>query len=55
MTFEYTSFSVMGQGDMKLIVYTPLDQDGTSGKLDALLATRKLSRTRSQSKHSFAK
>jgi len=55
MTFEYTSFSVMGQGDMKLIVYTPLDQDGISGKLDALLATRKLSRTRSQSKHSFAK
>jgi transcriptional regulator with XRE-family HTH domain len=38
MTFEYTSFAVMGQADMKLVVYTPLDADRTAEKLDALLA-----------------
>lgn len=38
MTFEYTSFAVTGQADMKLIVYTPLDSDQTAEKLDALLA-----------------
>jgi transcriptional regulator with XRE-family HTH domain len=37
MTFEYTSFEVTGQADMKLIVYTPLDRDHTAEKLDALL------------------
>ncbi len=41
MTFEYTSFAVMGQADMKLIVYTPLDRDETAEKLDALLAASK--------------
>jgi hypothetical protein len=29
----------MGQADMKLVVYTPLDADRTAEKLDALLAT----------------
>jgi transcriptional regulator with XRE-family HTH domain len=37
MTFEYTSFSVMNQADMKLVVYTPLDKDQTAEKLAALL------------------
>jgi transcriptional regulator with XRE-family HTH domain len=37
MTFEYTSFEVTGQADMKLVVYTPLDSDRTVEKLDALL------------------
>ena len=37
MNFEYTSFAVMGQADMKLIVYTPLATDRTAEKLDALL------------------
>jgi hypothetical protein len=38
MTFEYTSFEVTGETDMKLIVYTPLDGDDTVDKLAALLA-----------------
>ena len=38
MTFEYTSFSVMNQADMKLVVYTSLEKDQTAEKLDALLA-----------------
>jgi len=37
MTFEYTSFAVADQIDMKLIVYTPLDADHTAEKLDSLL------------------
>jgi len=37
MTFEYTSFEVTGQADMKLVVYTPLDSDCTIEKLGALL------------------
>jgi transcriptional regulator with XRE-family HTH domain len=37
MTFEYMSFAVTDQGDMKLIVYTPLTTDQTADKLDALL------------------
>jgi transcriptional regulator with XRE-family HTH domain len=37
MTFEYTSFEVTGQADMKLVVYTPLDSDCTVEKLGALL------------------
>ena len=37
MTFEYTSFEVTGQTDMKLVVYTPLDSDCTVEKLGALL------------------
>jgi transcriptional regulator with XRE-family HTH domain len=38
MTFEYTSFAVMGPADHKLIVYTPLAEDQTAEKLDVLLA-----------------
>jgi hypothetical protein len=48
MTFEYTSFDVAGQADMKLVVYTPLDKDHSVEKLDALLdgaATIKRRRT----------
>jgi transcriptional regulator with XRE-family HTH domain len=37
MTFEYTSFAVADQVDMKLIVYTPLDADRTAEKLEGLL------------------
>jgi transcriptional regulator with XRE-family HTH domain len=37
MTFEYTTFEVTGQADMKLVVYTPLDGDCTVEKLGALL------------------
>ena len=37
MVFEYTSFAVTGQADMKLIVYTPLERDQTVEKLKALL------------------
>ena len=37
MTFEYTSFAVTDQIDMKLIVYTPLEADRTVEKLDRLL------------------
>jgi transcriptional regulator with XRE-family HTH domain len=38
MEFEYSSFSVGDQPDMKLIVFTPLVQDGTARKLARLLA-----------------
>jgi transcriptional regulator with XRE-family HTH domain len=38
MEFEYSSFSVGDQPDMKLIVFTPLEIDGTDRKLARLLA-----------------
>jgi transcriptional regulator with XRE-family HTH domain len=38
MTFEFTSFAVADQADMKLTVYTPLAADRTTNKLDALLS-----------------
>jgi hypothetical protein len=37
MTFEYTSLEVTGQIDMKLVVYTPLENDDTAKKLSTLL------------------
>jgi len=38
MEFEYSSFHVGDQPDMKLIVFTPLEADGTTNKLLRLLA-----------------
>ncbi|AYG60326.1 helix-turn-helix transcriptional regulator [Rhizobium jaguaris] len=37
MTFEYTALAVIDRPDMKLVVYTPLDEDGTGEKLKTLL------------------
>ena len=37
MTFEYTSFAAAGPADVKLVVYTPLEDDQTVQKLEALL------------------
>lgn len=37
MVFEYSSFNVTGQADLKLIVYTPLAEARTVEKLEALL------------------
>ncbi|NQE49545.1 helix-turn-helix transcriptional regulator [Herbaspirillum rubrisubalbicans] len=37
MNFEYTSLAVSEQQDMKLIVYTPLDEDRTATKLQGLI------------------
>ena len=37
MDFEYMSFAVVDKIDMKLIVYTPLEENQTSEKLTALL------------------
>jgi transcriptional regulator with XRE-family HTH domain len=37
MVFEYTSFAVTDQPDMKLVVYTPLEEAQTVRKLEALL------------------
>jgi hypothetical protein len=37
MIFEYTSFAVSDQPEMKLVVYTPLDEERTAAKLAALL------------------
>lgn len=37
MTFEYTTLEITGQAGIKLIVYTPLDQDHTVEKLADLL------------------
>lgn len=38
MEFEYSSFGVSDRPDMKLIVFTPLEEDGTAEKLRLLLA-----------------
>ncbi len=40
MLFEYSSFGVGDQPDMKLIVFTPLVDEGTARKLDRLLRDR---------------
>jgi hypothetical protein len=45
MAFEYTGFTVADQTDMKLVVYTPLQEDRTVEKLDALLRQRTASKT----------
>jgi hypothetical protein len=37
MVFEYSSFALTDRPDMKLIVYTPLEEEGTVAKLDGLL------------------
>ncbi|MBB3214200.1 transcriptional regulator with XRE-family HTH domain [Herbaspirillum sp. Sphag1AN] len=37
MTFEYTTLAVSDQPDMKLIVYTPIDEEKTALKLEGLL------------------
>jgi transcriptional regulator with XRE-family HTH domain len=37
MVFELMSFAVPNHTDMKLVVYTPLEQEGSIGKLAALL------------------
>jgi transcriptional regulator with XRE-family HTH domain len=38
MSFEYTGLNLASQPDIKLIVYTPLDEDDTGSKLAELLA-----------------
>jgi transcriptional regulator with XRE-family HTH domain len=38
MSFEHTSFTVTDRPDMKLVVYTPVDRDGTVEKLATLLS-----------------
>jgi transcriptional regulator with XRE-family HTH domain len=37
MSFEYSSFGVGAEPEMKLIVFTPLEEDGTAHKLAGLL------------------
>lgn len=37
MAFEYTSFNLSDRPDMKLVVFTPLDESGTQAKLTTLL------------------
>jgi hypothetical protein len=41
MVFEYTSFAVSDHSDMKLVVYTPLEEAQTVEKLEALLREAK--------------
>jgi transcriptional regulator with XRE-family HTH domain len=41
MVFEYTSFAVTDHPDMKLVVYTPLEEAGSVKKLEALLRDEK--------------
>jgi transcriptional regulator with XRE-family HTH domain len=41
MVFEYTSFAVTDHSDMKLVVYTPLEEAQTIKKLEALLCHAK--------------
>jgi transcriptional regulator with XRE-family HTH domain len=40
MVFEYSSLGVSDPPDMKLIVFTPLEDEGTARKLDRLLRDR---------------
>ena len=40
MVFEFTNLFILGQSNLKLVVYTPLETEGTIGKLNALLKTR---------------
>jgi hypothetical protein len=42
MLFEYSSLGVGDPPDMKLIVFTPLEEEGTAQKLDRLLRDRRL-------------
>jgi transcriptional regulator with XRE-family HTH domain len=42
MVFEYTSLSVTNRSDMTFVVYTPLQEEQTAGKLDALLRDENL-------------
>jgi hypothetical protein len=37
MGFEYTMLQVTGQPDVKFVVYTPLESDRSTAKLQALL------------------
>ncbi len=37
MTFEFCNFAMLDQGDLKLVVYTPLVEDGSAARLEALL------------------
>lgn len=48
MVFEVSSFAVLDQGDMKLVVYTPQADDRTAEKLDKLLRTGAPSATASK-------
>ena len=40
MLFEYSSLGVGDPADMKLIVFTPLEEEGTIQKLERLLGDR---------------
>lgn len=40
MLFEYSTFGAGDPPEMKLVVFTPLEDDGTAGKLERLLAER---------------
>jgi transcriptional regulator with XRE-family HTH domain len=40
MVFEYSSFALADRPEMKLVVYTPLAEEGTAEKLRALLGRR---------------
>jgi hypothetical protein len=39
MCFEYSSLIIAEQPEMKLVVYTPLDEESTGAKLDRLLSS----------------
>jgi transcriptional regulator with XRE-family HTH domain len=41
LAFEYTSFAIQGEGDLKLVVYTPVTSDDAAG-LTALCADAKM-------------
>ena len=42
MSFEFTSFEVMGGSDMKLVVYTPLDDNDSIRKMASISTARAL-------------
>jgi transcriptional regulator with XRE-family HTH domain len=51
MVFEYTSLAVADHADMKLVVYTPLEEDQTVAKLKLLLHRKPIARTSSDRVH----
>jgi transcriptional regulator with XRE-family HTH domain len=48
MVFEYNSLAVADHADLKLVVYTPLEEDQTAAKLKLLLRGKPIARTGSQ-------
>lgn len=54
MTFEYTSLAISDRPDIKLVVYTPLDEANTVGKLKQLLRSKSQTKSAPTSRSAVA-